>query len=148
MAIILGRMVTYLKGLLPIKSFNTLITWSAKLLGSYLWSHMTLWSRGLVISRKKLKSLYLHYHGTSGRLVINLQSLLTIKSYKILMMWSCKITWQTKTCISLLQECFLQPNLAGWWLILNRSSTKPHDLSIAWSCKITWQPKTIMFPIP
>ena len=37
-----------------------------------------------------------------ARMMIYLDRLLIIKSYKALIMWSCKVTWQTKT-ISLLQ---------------------------------------------
>ena len=88
-----GRMVTNLEGLLPIMLLDLLITrfcnitWQIKFIISplpwfpwpphftgvwitmcrfFLLSHMTLWLRGLLRSRDKLKSLYLHYHNFYG----------------------------------------------------------------------------------
>ena len=84
----LGRMVTYLDGLLPIKSHDPMIRWSFELtwhtkiimspITNCLWlpnvaglwlnlrssypCYLGLWSRGLARSRDKLKSQCLHYH--------------------------------------------------------------------------------------
>ena len=90
----LGRMVTYLDGLLPIKSHDPLITccceimWQPKIIISLLpqclwpynlagyWTTMrgfyskyqsVLWSSGLERSRDKLKQLYLRYHNIYGQ---------------------------------------------------------------------------------
>ena len=37
--------------------------------------------------------------------------------FKPLVTWSCIITWQTKTTISLLPQCLRPPNFASWWLV-------------------------------
>ena len=87
MATKLGCIVTYLDGLLSLKSNDPLITWQTKvikslrpqhlwppnlagwrvfLMDSCLWSQMTLWSRGHMRSRHKLKHFSLHYHSTYG----------------------------------------------------------------------------------
>ena len=103
MATKLGRMLTYLKGLLTIKS-------------------TTPWSRGLAKSHNKRN----RYTSTNrapmatrlGRMVASLDGLLPIKSHDPLITWSCEITRQAKTVISLLQECLWKPNLAEWWLPL------------------------------
>ena len=53
-----------------------------------------------------------------GRMVTNLEGLLTIKSYNAFVPWSCKFTRQTKTTKSALTKCLWLPNLAGcslWW---------------------------------
>ena len=47
MATRLGRAITYIGGLLPIKLFDPAITWSCE-------------------TRNNLKSLYLHYHSAFG----------------------------------------------------------------------------------
>ena len=82
MATILGRMITYLSGLLPKKSHDPFmkrcweIMWQTKpsifSIPQYLWSGNLLgwwpsfndsfWSRDLVRSRGKLKLLYFHYY--------------------------------------------------------------------------------------
>ena len=56
-----------------------------------------------------------------GRIETYLEGLLTMKLYNALMMWSCKVTWQTNTIISLLPDCLRPPNLAGWQLTLTGS---------------------------
>ena len=53
-----------------------------------------------------------------SRMVTYFERVLTIKPFYALITWSCKVTWQAKTIISLLQECLQQPNLAEWWLPL------------------------------
>ena len=49
---------------------------------------------------------------------LTIQVFLPIKSYDPLIMWSWKITSQTKFIIALLPECLRPPNLAGWYLTL------------------------------
>ena len=78
-----------------------------------------------VVLRDYVKN-YNHYISTTTasmatklpRMVMYLDRLLIITSSKALIMWYCKFTWQTKTIISLLEECLWQPNLAKWWLPL------------------------------
>ena len=53
-----------------------------------------------------------------SRMVTYLEGLLTSKSYNTLIKWSCNVTWQTKSIISLLSECLWPPKLTGWYLIL------------------------------
>ena len=73
-----------------------------------------------------------------GRLVIYYEELLLIKPHDSLIMWSSKITWQTKTVISPLSLC----------PATNLLAIKSYDPLIAWSCKIMWQTKTIISPLP
>ena len=50
-----------------------------------------------------------------GKMITYLQGLLPIKSHEALIVWSCKITWQTKTTISPLPQNLMPTNFAGWW---------------------------------
>ena len=45
--------------------------WQTTLMGSYLQSHITLWSCGLARSQDKLKPLNLHYHSVYGHQTCN-----------------------------------------------------------------------------
>ena len=55
----LGRLVTYLKELLPLELINTKTTvTSQKMMGSHLYNHKSLWSYGLARSHDKLNPLY------------------------------------------------------------------------------------------
>ena len=60
---------------------------------------------------------------TFGRMVNSHERLPLIKSRGPFIIWSCKITWNTKS-ISLLLDCLLPPNLVEWWLTLKGSSQK------------------------
>ena len=46
--------------------------------------------------------------------LVYLYRLLPIKSYEPLIMWSCKVMWNTKTSIFEPVEYLWSPNLAGW----------------------------------
>ena len=61
-----------------------------------------------------------------GRMVIYLERILNMKPYKALITWTYKATWQTKTCIFLLQRVPIATNLAGWWLTLMGSYLWSH----------------------
>ena len=126
----LRRMMTYLERLLPIKSHDSLITWSCEktktitvsmatkldMLLTFLerlppiklllWPHV--WSHRLARSREKLQLLFLSYQIPMAtklrRMVLYLNRLLVIKSHDTLTSWSFKITWQTKTIISPLSQ--------------------------------------------
>ena len=76
-----------------------------------------------------------------GRLVIYYEELLLIKPHDSLIMWSSKITWQTKTVISPLSPC-LATNLD--WMVTycfdingRLLAIKSYEPLIAWSCKIS-----------
>ena len=56
-----------------------------------------------------------------GRIVTYLEGLLSIKSYKALISWPWKVTWQTKIIIYSLPEYLWPPNLAVWLLNLMSS---------------------------
>ena len=162
MATTLGRMVTYLEGLLTIKLHNALITWSCKAtlshckatyisttrvpMTTWSWFWKVTWQTKIIIYSQpeclwlqtwqidnltrwvrtyKVRSPFYHVvlqdhlkgHLTSenhyistttvsvatklARMVICLERRLIIKSYKVLIMWSCKVTWQTKAIIFL-----------------------------------------------
>lgn len=112
----LGSMVTYIEGLLPVKSHDTLITRSCKITlqtktppphclwppnlavwwltfrGSSPSSLLALQSLGLARLSEKLKTLYLHYHN-----VYNYEELPPITSNNPVIKWPFEITWQTKT---------------------------------------------------
>ena len=93
-------------------------------------------------SRDKLKhllnqSVYGHQTWQDGNLV---DGPLPIKSHDPLVMWSCKIMWQTKIIISPLTQSLWPPNVAVWWLTLMGSclySLYSYNPLITWSCKIT-----------
>ena len=53
-----------------------------------------------------------------GRMVTYLEGLLSIKAHGALTTWYYKITWQTKTIISLPPQSLWSPNLARWLLTL------------------------------
>ena len=73
-----------------------------------------------------------------SKMVIYLDWLLPIESHGPLIMWSCKITWQTKTIISSLPQCLWPPawqngNLP-WWppahshmTLWSRGLVRPRD---------------------
>ena len=127
MATRLGKMITYLDGLLPIKSLGPLITWSYEitwqtksiislipqylrplnlvgywlsLRGSYRYSHLTIYLSGLAWSRDNLNAFYLYHYNTYGHQT-----------------WQgCDIPWRSLTHTVL-------------------------DPSITWFCKVTWHVK-------
>ena len=120
MATKVGTTVAYFESLLTIKSFYILImrlrkvTWQSKIiiysqtecLGLQIWQNDN--STWFVPTYKVITTISIATK--PARMVIYLDRLLIIKSYKVLIMWSCKVTWQTKTIKSLLQECLWQPN--------------------------------------
>ena len=104
----LGRMVTYLEGLLPTKSHEP-------------------WSRVLTKLHDKIRPLYLHYYSVyrhqtwqDGDLT---QRVPTHKVTKPLVTWVCKIAWQTKSIhLFALPQCPWPPNVAGWWRSMRASN--------------------------
>ena len=56
-----------------------------------------------------------------SRMVTYLDRLLSIKPYNHLITWPFKITWKTKTFLSLPPHSLWQPNVARWWLTLRAS---------------------------
>ena len=78
----LGRMVTYLNGLLLLKSHNAFITWSCEI----TWQTETIMSPiPQCVWKPNLVTTCLQW------------LLLTIKSYNTLFTWSRTVTWKTKT---------------------------------------------------
>ena len=81
----LGRMVTYLNGLLLLKSHNAFITWSCEI----TWQTETIMSPiPQCVWKPNLVTTCLQW------------LLLTIKSYNTLFTWSRTVTWKTKTIAS------------------------------------------------
>ena len=138
-----GRIVTWLKGLLLIKSYDPLITESCKIiwktkvislqpmitkLGSmmtYLHCHETLslstWSCKPMWQTEIISPLWLPMPAKLGRVLTYFKGILT------------KVTWllsylilqdQFKNILCSLPQCLLSPNLAGWWLTLRGLSPK------------------------
>ena len=71
-----------------------------------------------------------------ARMVIYLDRLLIIKSYKALIMWSCKVTWQTKIIISV-TRVFMATKPGR--MIASLDGLLPimlHDPLITWPCEI------------
>ena len=58
-----------------------------------------------IINQNHLSLLPLPIVTRLGRMVTYLEGLLTIKPYNTLISWFCKITWETKTIVFLIQEC-------------------------------------------
>ena len=109
----LGRTVTYLNGLLPIKSLDPLITWSCKVTWQAQDNYI---SPTIMPIATKL-----------DRMMTYLRRLPPIKLFNPLVTWSFyKITWQAKTIISPLSQCLRSTNLASWWLTLRGSSPYGH----------------------
>ena len=80
MATKLGRMVTYLEGLLPIKSHDTLTSW--------------------ILRDHNIFTITVPIATNRGRILTYLEGLAPRKLLDPLVTWSCNITWQTKTIIS------------------------------------------------
>ena len=72
-----------------------------------------------------------------ARMVIYLDRLLIIKSYKALMMWSCKVTWQTKNHHISITRMSMATKLGR--MIASLDTLLPiisHDPLIVWPCEI------------
>ena len=124
----LRRMVTYLNGLLPIRSNNCLITWSCK---------VTLQTKIIIFTTRVPLATKL------CRMVTYLNGLLPIKSNNCLITWSCKITLQTKIII-FTTRVPMATKLGRMVTYLDGLlPIKSHDPFIIWSCGITWQSKYI-----
>ena len=74
----LGRVVTYLDGLLLIKLHDSLIMWSCEI--KWQTKIIFIFTTTLLMATK------------SGRVVTYFEGLLTIKSFNALITWSCKVT--------------------------------------------------------
>ena len=103
-------------------------TWQGSDLPSGAPTHKISWPFNHVVLQNDV-TIQNHYNSinrvavatTLCRMVNYLNGALSIKSYNTLIIWTCKVTWQMKTIISLLPDCLLPPNLAGWWLTLRGS---------------------------
>ena len=142
----LGTIVTYVEGLLTIKSFNGLIKWPCKVtwqtetiifpprvptttkLGRVMkrLPHIKLiylaW-RGLARSRDKLKSLHLHCYSAYDH-----QTLRSFYYYNHLphplITWSSLITWKTKSIWTLLVQNLWLLNMERWWRTMKSSNSQ------------------------
>ena len=89
------------------------------------------------------RSLYGHQIGEDSDLLWGAS-----KSHDALIIWSCKITGQSKTIISRLPQ-LLTTKLGRIMTYLKRLPPgKLHDSLITWSWKVTWQTKTIKSSLP
>ena len=125
MATKLGRMVSYLHGLLSTKSH-------------YPWSHIFArwhWSMTTLCMVTKL-----------GRMVTYLNGHLPVKPYDPLITYSGKITWQAITIISPRPQYHGHQTWGDVTYFTELLLTKSHDPLITWSSKTTWQTKTIISP--
>ena len=167
----LGRLGTYHEGPLPML-LQPLVTWSYEIalqtktiispLPQYLWlqnvtdwlltmrgfypCYSTLWSLALTRLRYRLKPLYPHYHNVYGHKTCKHGYLpwmfLPIKSNNHIIMWFCKILWQTTniftTAMPMATKLGRLVTYLGCLLPI-----KSNDHVIMWFCKITWQTKNI-----
>ena len=121
-----------------------------------LWHHVT--SSDYYISTTTVSMAV-----TFGGMVTYHEGLLTIKSHNVLIIWSCKVMWQTKIIISstrvtmttkldrmvtyfetLKKKSYIHMNdNLTWWV----TTYKLHQPLITWSCKIKWKTKTIISPL-
>ena len=102
---------------------------------------MANWSKSTGnLSFQPLKTFYLYHnvydqHTWQGiyheRLTIHWLTMRGVKSHDLLITWSYKFAWETKTLISPLPKCLWSPNLVGWELILK--SSYPYSYLILWS---------------
>ena len=169
----LGRMVTYLKRLLFIKSHGTLITWSCKIKlkllhlqyhsahGHQTWQdanlpwvasiHKVIWSCCVARSCDKLKPSYLHYHSTYDHQTLqdgNSPSWAPATwPYDPMILWSCKVVWQNETITSPLVHMATK---RGWipTYLEEFPFIKLFDPLVTCSQKITWETKAILSPLP
>ena len=126
MATKLGRMITYLDGLLATEAHDPFITWSCEI----TWQNKPLFlqyhsayghqtysthcSSGFAQSRDKLKPLCLHYYSVYDQQDYDLPTGAPIVLVTRYITWSSVITWQTKN-IRLLLQYLWPPNLTRWW---------------------------------
>ena len=121
-AVKFGRMVTYLDGLLPIKSKDPLITRSF---------NITWWTITIISPLPQWVDYF--------------QWLLSTKSYKALATWPCKVKWQIKNqCISITRVAITDKLGMMVTYLDGFLPIKSHDPLITWSCNITWHTKTII----
>ena len=129
----LGMVVTYLRRLVPIKSYNSWVTCSYRITWQTILSavsmaikldsmatYLTLWSSGFARSYDKLKPLYLHYHNAHGHqtwqgggLPWGLPQL-----YITLWLYGLSRSYGKLKPLSPLPECLWPPNMVGWRLAL------------------------------
>ena len=93
-------------------------------------THKVIWSFDHVVFWDQVTNLNYYISISRMPLTTKLSKMLDyiellppIESHKPSMMWSCKITWQTRSIISPLPQCLWPPNLVGWWLTLRFSYT-------------------------
>ena len=140
----LVRIVTYRTPLLPIKSYDHIITWSclitwqikvivyplsqclwlAKLAGwgftinsqdpLITWSDKVTWKIKYVIISTITSSMSIKL----GKVVCYYKGLPWVKSHNPLNAWSHEVTWEINYVISLLPEDLLSLNVKKWWLTM------------------------------
>ena len=128
MATKLDRMLTYLDGLLPIKSNDPLITWFYKI----TWHIKTIifWLPQCLC-------------------LPNLAGwILTFMGYDPSITWSCEIMWQPKIIKSTLHSAYVHQTWQAGDLPQGHSThnaTSPFHHVVLWSCEITWQTKKTLY---
>ena len=86
-----------------------------------------------------------------ARTVADLEVLLSIMFFNLLVTWSCKIKSQTKTIISPLTRCLFPSNVVEMWLFVRGSRPWSHTwrkLFDHLDFRDPWQNKTIISPLP
>ena len=138
-----GKLVTCHEGLLPIMLLHHLVTWSWEITretktivsalhdtyGYKTWqdgdlpllhfahkvkwtyNHVVLWDH--MTNQKHMSTTTMHKATKHGRMMAYLEWFLPIKSHDCIIMWSCKITWQTNIIYPLTHFLWLSI-LTGW----------------------------------
>ena len=105
---------------------------------------MALLSYGHARWSDKVKPLHLHYNNAYGHQSWQDRDLPwatpTLKLFKPLATWFCKIPWQTKTTIFPLLQSLWSPNLTGWWLTFKDSYHMTYHIIWLLSCLIISTP--------
>ena len=140
MATKLDRIVTYLDGILPIKSHDSFITWSWEIM---LQTKTTISPIPQCLWPPNLVGRWLTLSGSHPQSYLNIDHLVllnqvtnwkhyifhyciaydhqTWQSCDSFITWSWEIMLQTKTTISPIPQCLWPPNLVGRWLTLSGS---------------------------
>ena len=116
-------------------------------------SHTTLWSRGLVRSRVKIRPLYFHNQSVYGYQTWQNGNLpWWARAYKLTLPFDHVILWDQVINYSyhIFTTTVPMPTKLGKRVtyIDGFLPMKLHDSSITWSCEILWQPKIILSLLP
>ena len=141
---------------------------------------MTIWSCDYARLRGKLKTFIsittILVAAKLGKLGIYNEALPSINPHNPLVSWYCKVTWNIRSVIALLQQGLWPSNLVRWWLTVRNVHQRSYKILwicgqvyahqtwkgwveeflsitwegplITWSCKVIWQFNYVIFSHP